>query len=339
MESMRFYSRNQGFTLIELLVVIAIIAILIGLLLPAVQKVREAASRMKCQNNLKQYGLAVHNYESANSKLPPAAWGPAADYNVGTVTVPAPPANQLPRSLIVLLLPYVEQDALRNLFDQTQDWRQAGTNRTATNTPVNLVLCPSVPSGDRTRSFTTTLYGTDATLGTTVRGTVSDYVLPARIRGAVGTSNPSVLSPVPPSNFGSLLVPNTPQAMVAITDGLSNTMMVGESAGSPAWFTMGKLYNPDNGQAAIWADHRALMVLDGCNPADAINTATSGAAVYAARTMAINCTNRDEFYSFHTGGMNALFGDGSVRFVRDSVSVGVMAAVLTRFNGEVIPDY
>jgi prepilin-type N-terminal cleavage/methylation domain-containing protein len=159
---------RTGFTLIELLVVIAIIAILIGLLLPAVQKVREAAARMKCSNNIKQLGLAVHNFESSYSKLPPiGSWGATfrnngytPPYNGGSLTS----ADGATGSLFVHLLPYVEQN---NLYNQFSALGNLSTNDTASNTPyfnaydalistpVKLFLCPSDgsnPSGQQTHS-------------------------------------------------------------------------------------------------------------------------------------------------------------------------------------------
>jgi prepilin-type N-terminal cleavage/methylation domain-containing protein len=155
---------HRGFTLIELLVVIAIIAVLIGLLLPAVQKVREAANRMSCANNLKQLGLALHNFENTMGGLPPACYTPVSDYT--PPDPPHPPPGQPARSVHAILLPYVEQDNLQRLFDQTQDWRQAGPNRDALRNAVKLFLCPSTPGGPtRTRSFTTSDYG-----GGTVEG-------------------------------------------------------------------------------------------------------------------------------------------------------------------------
>src|SRR5258707_5829215 len=132
---MKCSSFRRGFTLIELLVVIAIIAVLIGLLLPAVQKVREAAARMQCQNNLKQIVLASHNYESTNGYLPP-----------GSGTLAPAPATSAP-STLALILPYVEQANLYNLFNFNVDVNNTAVNAPARNQDVKIYLCPSDGSG------------------------------------------------------------------------------------------------------------------------------------------------------------------------------------------------
>jgi prepilin-type N-terminal cleavage/methylation domain-containing protein len=139
---------QTGFTLIELLVVIAIIAVLIGLLLPAIQKVREAAMRTQCQNNLKQIGLAAMNYESGNGKLPPGYLGPLLKEN--ETQTGSNPAGVQWVSLLALLLPYLEQNNVfagiqvkLDLNNLDQNWWRNASTWTVAHTRINTFLCPS----------------------------------------------------------------------------------------------------------------------------------------------------------------------------------------------------
>jgi prepilin-type N-terminal cleavage/methylation domain-containing protein/prepilin-type processing-associated H-X9-DG protein len=323
--------RRAAFTLVELLVVISIIAVLMSLLLPAVQKVREAAARTKCQNNLKQIGLATLNYESACGKLPPACYTPEDD-PAFDVEVAELPAGQAARSVHTILLPYIEQQNLYNLFDNG-DWWESNQNRQAVKYPVAIYLCPSTASGDRTRSFTPSggLFGF---FGTIV-GYVTDYTPSMRIRDNLA-GNPTLLRAIP-SGYQGMLEPNIQTTMLQVIDGTSNTVMFVESAGNPDEYLMGRPSGAQVAAPGLWADHRNPLVFDGCNPN---NPGAPPASISAtARTMAMNCTNNGEIYSFHTGGANFAYGDGSVRFVPARVSIGIMAALITRNGGEVLPEY
>jgi prepilin-type N-terminal cleavage/methylation domain-containing protein/prepilin-type processing-associated H-X9-DG protein len=290
---------RRGFTLIELLVVIAIIAILIGLLLPAVQKVREAANRMSCSNNLKQFGLALHNYESSYGALP------ASRVTVG--------GDKKFRSWTPLALAFIEQDNAGKLWDQNTKWN-VGTNLTTSQIKFKLFLCPSAPGSRR-----------PAPNGIAP----GDYGSINAIRRRFYTANNVPNFPVPGSAvddeaLGCLSkVTDTPFA--AIIDGLSNTIMIGEDAGRPNVFQKGK----DTGTIAAdglgWADPDCGFSIDGVQ-ADLV---TVGGTCF------INCTNDSEFYAFHSGGMNACLADGSVRFIRSSISAATLAALVTRDTGDI----
>jgi hypothetical protein len=222
--------------------------VLIGLLLPAVQKVREASNRSKCMNNLKQIGVAIHNYASAMGGLPPSCYDDAA----GTPAFPAGlPAGQLPRGVLFLLLPYYEQGAIEQQFDPAQDWRQSGQNRSNLQHQIKTFICPSTPVPNRTRSF-----GPGAALGGgTVTGSVTDYYVLYRIRSNINTT--TLLSTNVVSNWSAALRPNVLTQIPHIVDGTSNTLAMVEAAGNP------DLYQNDRGVAGtnvagagIWADQR-----------------------------------------------------------------------------------
>jgi prepilin-type N-terminal cleavage/methylation domain-containing protein/prepilin-type processing-associated H-X9-DG protein len=306
--------RRSAFTLIELLVVIAIIAILIGLLLPAVQKVREAAARMSCSNNLKQFGLAMHNYASANdSKFPSTRFANGADAKWKAWTP--------------IALAYVEQDNTGRLWNDSLKWN-AGTNLVQSQSRFKLFTCPSAPDS-RLNATSGPLAG--LTLG------ANDYLVPHQIRRRFYQAN-NIL-PLPPADQLGALQNGSATPILAISDGTSNTVMILEDAGRGSHYLLGRATGTvvPSGDGFGWADPDSVSgSIDGTNPTTgAIN---SGSA-FAGGTCVMNCNNDSEPYSFHTGGVNACFADGSVRFVRQSIAPASWAAIITRDYGDLPGDY
>jgi prepilin-type N-terminal cleavage/methylation domain-containing protein/prepilin-type processing-associated H-X9-DG protein len=303
--------RRPAFTLIELLVVIAIIAILIGLLLPAVQKVREAAARTKCQNNLRQFGLAMHNYEGTYGKLPRSRPFDLA-------------GNRM--SWTVVVLDYVEQGNLERLYDKTIPWN-AGTNAVTGRQVVPLFVCPSVPEGNARLPAA----GTGTAIDGHVMGPL-DYLVMHRLRNRFYTAN-GLTNPAGTADHDGALNPATETPIVAITDGTSNTIMVMEDGARPNWHVLGRprgtlLPRPEG---FGWTDpDGGAGSMDGT---DAATGAINGSGGTGRCIM--NCNNDSEPYSFHTGGMNVCLADGSVRFIRSNVTAASFAALLSAKAGDI----
>ena len=319
-------SRN-AFTLIELLVVIAIIAILIGLLLPAVQKVREAAARAKCQNNMKQLGIACHSYSDINNGLPPAVQVRAGQ------PVPQNSDHEFGPNWAVLILPYMEQGPLydqhaTNINSYMQNgnnaWRNVGTTR------ISALICPS---DSATQTYTAS-GGTWLGGVTWARGNYaanagpgawdansSPNSSPDGVTGNVGTGGPMRI------NFGSKIE--------HMQDGSSNTMMVAEVRG-------GEVNSDQRGTWALGHVGSSIISRYAAGDCETPNdTPANSDDVWDCTDFSDgrggcweNCnSNQATSRSQHTGGVNVCLGDGSTRFIRDNISEEIWAYLGSRHDG------
>lgn len=298
---------SYGFTLIELLVVIAIIAILIGLLLPAVQKVRESASRMKCQNNLKQWSLAMQSYHDTHGQIP-----------FGSLKTPR-------TSWVPFLWPFIEQTALASQYNYTVGFFQA-PNGAPNNSTSNLIatqvaayLCPSDRGGPAYWQ--------------------GDAYTRARGNYAVNWGNatdpgPSITTGTAPFNHSNGSTIPTKVTLSKITDGTSNTLLLSERlmAQNTAFDIRGDIINDDRGCFSF-------MTINTPNSSVPDTLVFYSPTLDPIRMPSVNGNQaQNAARSNHTGGVNATLGDGSVRFFANNVSQAFWRALGTMDGGEVLPN-
>ncbi|MBM3979181.1 MAG: DUF1559 domain-containing protein [Planctomycetes bacterium] len=289
---MRARLKRKAFTLIELLVVIAIIAVLIGLLLPAVQKVRAAAARLSCSNNQKQVGIAFHAFHDANERFP---------------TANSPTFG----SAFTHILPYVEQDNIRRVYDPSVA-PTAAPNNTVTNLPVKIYICPSMVTPPAPAVAYTTHYASYAACV----GSNDAWAAPAPDNGVIIRSN---------ANGGPVLF--TGVRVTDIGDGTSNTFLAGEMGFQlkDYLFTSGAYAGQLRGGNTSWAFGYASYSFGSTKVMQ--NTTTAPATVN---------DRLQTFRSDHGGGAMFLFADGSTHYVRDSIDFFSYKAMGTRNGGEVL---
>jgi prepilin-type N-terminal cleavage/methylation domain-containing protein/prepilin-type processing-associated H-X9-DG protein len=319
--------RRFGFTLVELLVVIVIISMLIALLLPGLQYAREAARNTRCANNLKQLGLACLNYERAHGGLPPASVFPK--YLTDTASL----GDSDRIGWVWLILPYLEQANLADQYHFDTVWFDPSL-QTLVTTRLPVMECPTDPVAGNIFSGS----NTDPTSKATVnfQAAAADYFATVSLN-----SNASQLGWTPRQDekytsvngalydYQGAMQDDKISNIAQITDGTSNTMMIAEMAGRPHAYMTGRVLNPNVPDKTYgfgaWAHN---------------NKHTVKTYTYDGQTSPgpcpVNCSNQMGIYSFHPAGANALFADGSVHLIAQTIDLFTFFNLVVRADGDVM---
>jgi prepilin-type N-terminal cleavage/methylation domain-containing protein/prepilin-type processing-associated H-X9-DG protein len=299
---------RRAFTLIELLVVIAIIGILIALLLPAVQKVRDAAARISCSNNLKQIGLALHNYHDTYGTFPPGQHVVGGKYYANWA---------------IMILPYIEQNTLAAQYDNTMP-NDAPDNQLVRHTFVKIYTCPVDPNAneilqpetwpDREVTYMT---GSYRAMG----GESNDGFNMWSAPGEIHDNNPNFKGVMHSDGDSGL----APERLTDITDGTSTTLLAGE-----------RTTKTHQTRTTFWADSYNLYSVSGAYPQSGSLFNDYDACSLVVRDIA---TCKYGWGSLHEGGINYVFCDGSVHLIPTGIDMNVFVALATIANGEVVPEF
>jgi prepilin-type N-terminal cleavage/methylation domain-containing protein/prepilin-type processing-associated H-X9-DG protein len=313
----------HGFTLVELLVVIAIIGVLVALLLPAVQAAREAARRAQCENNLRQLGIAFLNYETAMAQFPFATYSPVS---------PARGVN----NWAPFILEYMEQGNLVAGYNLKEDWWR-DPNSAIVQTHLSALLCPSTPNQIR-------IQDKPESTPPNKTGACGDYFVPYGVHADINNSLVAAEQFPPGADLTGAIAPqvnaagdvNSPNRIKQVTDGLSNTIILGECAGREDVYRGREFFNVDyTGSPKVRARGGAWATTD--NPYS-IGQKKAWNASFDPLPGEVRINNSNEwghcFYSFHNGA-NFVFGDGSVRLLSEDTNLKTLAELITKANGEI----
>lgn len=302
---------RSAFTLIELLVSISIIGLLMALLLPAVQTARESARRTECSNNLKQIGLACHEHHDTFGVFPPG-WVQAP------FTVPQGEIVEGGAGFGAFLLPYLDQAPLAEMY-RWDKRAQGPENQPVATTQLNVYQCPSA---EPDRWVTSVEDPSNYSYGG--KGACGDYAGVREIDTQLVDQN--LVDPA--ANYIGVITRDDLTRIADITDGTSQTLLITECAGRPTLWRRGVRVSGTFAGGGPWVAGTLIF-----------GQGSTQDGVTKIGPCVINCTNDREVYSFHPGGANTVFSDGSVRFLNASMDIRVFARLVTRAGGEVVIDY